>query len=221
MEQNLGRSVVVLAGGDAEGQFLATALPGDALVIAADSGASLAARLGRRVELLVGDLDSVSDDELAALEASGTVIERHPVDKDETDLELALDAAVRIGACRIDVVGGAGGRRSHDAANLALICSRRFATIPIRWWSGRALVVPVHDHVELDVTPGALVSLVPVGGDALDVRTSGLRWRLDGEPLPAGSTRGVSNVVEHTPITIGLDSGTVVLIIDEAQEVRP
>ena len=60
MEQDAGRSAIVVAGGDEEGQFLPGSLPLDAVVIAADGGAHLAARLGRHVDLLVGDLDSIA-----------------------------------------------------------------------------------------------------------------------------------------------------------------
>ena len=223
MEQDAGRSAIVVAGGDEEGQFLPGSLPLDAVVIAADGGAHLAARLGRRVDLLVGDLDSIADEDLAALVEDGVRIQRHPADKDETDLELALDAAVVAGADRVDIVGGAGGRRSHDVGNLGLICSGRFAHVAIRWWSGRALVVPVHDRVEIEIVPGALVSLVPVGGSVTGVRTDGLRWPLHGDELAAGSTRGVSNVAVSSPIAVSVDSpqsASLALIIDEAQEVR-
>jgi len=77
-------------------------LPAGAAVIAADSGAEL----GGRIDLLVGDLDSISAETLAGIER----VERHPAKKDATDLELALRAALRLEPERILVVGGAGGR---------------------------------------------------------------------------------------------------------------
>src|SRR5688572_21924099 len=109
-------TVVVLAGGDGPDPGLV--VPAADLVVAADSGAEQAAPLGLDVDLLVGDLDSIAPGTLAALEASGTRIERHPRDKDATDLELALAVAVGHRARRIVVVGGHGGRLDHAAAAL-------------------------------------------------------------------------------------------------------
>ena len=86
---------VVFAGGDPLPEEVRRLLPRDALVVAADSGLDLARRLGVPVDLVVGDFDSVDPAGLAAAAAAGSVLERHPVDKDATDLELALDAVLR------------------------------------------------------------------------------------------------------------------------------
>src|SRR5450432_2459847 len=104
---------IVLAGGDALPTGVAGHVPAAALVIAADSGLSHAQELGLSVDLVVGDLDSVDDAELAAAVAAGAEIERHPPEKDATDLELALDAACTRRATHITIVGGHGGRLDH------------------------------------------------------------------------------------------------------------
>ena len=72
-------------------------------VIAADAGAASLDRLGRRPDRLVGDLDSIPDELLERLGAAGVVIDRHPADKDASDSELALEAAVAAGAPEIVV----------------------------------------------------------------------------------------------------------------------
>ena len=100
-------------------------LPDTAIVVAADSGLHLAETLGLHVDRIVGDLDSADPDLVEAAVARGAVIERHPAEKDATDLELALDAAVREGAQRVVVVGGGGGRLDHFLANVLLITTPR------------------------------------------------------------------------------------------------
>ena len=106
-------TIVVITGGDPVTVDERARVPADALVIAADSGIEHAQALGLRVDVAVGDFDSVSADALHRAEAQGAVLERHPAAKDATDLELALDAAVRRGAGRIVVLGGHGGRVDH------------------------------------------------------------------------------------------------------------
>ena len=122
-----GTTVLVVADGDvAERGALDAAWPGWAdgieLVVAADGGAHGAARLGFPIDLLVGDADSIDPAELARLEASGVPIRRAERDKDESDTELAVLAAIELGAREIVVVGALGGRRlDHALANLGLL----------------------------------------------------------------------------------------------------
>ena len=87
-----GLRVLVVTGGPLP--WATGRLPEADMVIAADRGADNAIALGLTVDLLVGDLDSVSEETLAACH---TVVQ-HPIDKDVTDLELALAAAVDAGA---------------------------------------------------------------------------------------------------------------------------
>src|SRR4051794_10898103 len=115
--------VIVVAGGDPVPPSVRSRLPDAALVIAADSGADHAASLGLSVDLVVGDLDSVSPAGLAAARDGGARVDEHPAEKDATDLELALDAAVSAGATEIVVVGGHGGRLDHLLANCMLLGS--------------------------------------------------------------------------------------------------
>src|ERR1700751_66999 len=118
---------IVLAGGDPVGAHLRSRLPDNALVVAADSGVHLAAILGLRVDIIVGDFDSADANVVADAVARGATAERHPADKDATDLELALLTACREGARRIVVVGGAGGRLDHFLGNASGLAPPPFA----------------------------------------------------------------------------------------------
>jgi thiamine pyrophosphokinase len=140
-------------------------------------------------------------------------VEQHPTDKDATDLELALDAALDRGATAVHVVGVGGGRLDHFLGNVLLLASSRYATARIDAHVGGAHVTVVHDHVDLDGTPGALCSLLPLGGPAVGVLTDGLRFPLRRETLPPGTTRGVSNEFVGTRATVSLESGALLAVI--------
>jgi thiamine pyrophosphokinase len=205
---------IVLAGGDPVDAHLATDLPAGALVIAADGGLALAEPLGLHADLLVGDLDSVDPALRAAAEAAGTRVDRHPVDKDATDLELALGAATAAGAERITVVGGAGGRADHELANWLVLASHDHDGCTVRAWSAAARtdVVRPGRPLQLEAPLGALVSLLPVHGAAIGVTTSGLRYPLEGETLLPGSSRGVSNRVTAPRATVDLTDGVLLVV---------
>ena len=209
------RAAIVLAGGDPVEPTLRRLLCADAVVVAADSGLHQAELLGLRVDFVVGDLDSADPAAVERARAAGAVVERHPVDKDATDLELALDVARERGARRITVVGGAGGRLDHFLANVALLASPRFADVEIDARLGEAYVVVVQGgrppHV-MTGTVGSIVTLLPAGGDACGITTEGLRYPLHGETLGRGTTRGVSNVLVREEGSVVLDEGTLLVI---------
>jgi thiamine pyrophosphokinase len=206
------RTVLLFTGGDPVDAALASRLPPDAYVIAADSGLEQAALLERRVDLVVGDLDSVHPRTLEAAIAAGAAVERHPEAKDETDLELGLLAAVARGATRVVVAGGHGGRVDHFIANALLLASPRFAGLEVEAFVGSARMAVVRGHVTLMAEPGDLVSLLALGGPAEGVRTCGLQFPLSGERLDVGSTRGVSNVFVGARATVEVGSGTLLVV---------
>ena len=207
--------VVVVASGPGPD----VAVPDGGTVVAADGGLDRAAALGLEVDVLVGDLDSVSSATLARAEAAGTRIVRHPVAKDATDLELALDEAIALGARRVLIIASAGGRLDHLAASLLLLGAERYAALELDALVGEALVHVVRSARTLHGTPGELLTLLPLGGAAEGVTTSGLEYPLDGETLAPGSTRGVSNVFTSAEARVTLAEG--ILLAIRAQETTP
>jgi thiamine pyrophosphokinase len=190
-------------------------LPAAALVIAADSGLDHAALLGLSVDVLVGDLDSASARAVSAAEAAGVRIERHPVAKDATDLELALDYALAAGATRVTVIGGGAGERlDHHLAELVILAAARFAPLHLDARIGTARAVAIHggDDVALTGAPGAVLSLLALGGPATGLTTTGVLWPLSADTLEPGSTRGISNEIVSNPVRVRLQSGSLLVV---------
>ena len=207
--------VIVLAGGDTVEAAIRHLLPETATVIAADSGLALAPILGLRVDLVVGDLDSVDPDQLTQAQGAGAEVDRHPVDKDRTDLAIALDTAMTRSPDRITVVGGHGGRLDHLLANAALFGAAAYADTRIVARMGHATLTVVRGGqpaAELSGTPGELVSLLAVHGAASGVTTDGLRFALDGQDLAAGSSQGVSNEFTGDRATVALQDGVLLVV---------
>ncbi|MFP4311366.1 MAG: thiamine diphosphokinase [Nitriliruptoraceae bacterium] len=206
------RHVVVLAGGDPVVTPLPRPLPRADRVIAADGGYATAADLGLHVDLLVGDLDSITPGDLATAQRAGTEIEQHPTDKDRTDLALALDAALRDGPARVTVVGGHGGRLDHLLANVALLASERYAPLELQGRLGEAVVTVIRDRAVLTTTPGSLVTLLAMHGPAEGVCTDGLVFALSEARLDPGSSLGVSNRAEGTRASVSVRRGALVAV---------
>jgi thiamine pyrophosphokinase len=204
-------TIVVVATGSPH-PSVAERLPGRAVVVAADGGVDTALALGLEVSVAVGDFDSVTPQGLAAVEAAGARIERHPATKDATDLELALDRAVELGATRIVVVGADNGRIDHLLEGLLLLGSPQYADVQVDALLGPATASVVRTRRELDGRRGDLVSLLPLHGPAEGVVTEGLVYPLRGETLHPGSSRGISNVFAEPSASVTLTGGVLVAL---------
>jgi thiamine pyrophosphokinase len=196
------KTVVVLAGGPDRPAVVR--VPPDATVIAADSGAEL----GGPIDLLVGDMDSISAGTLAGVEN----VERHAVDKDATDLELALIAAMRFEPERILVLGSAAGRLDHLFGSLLLLAAEAYAGVQVDAQLGAAAVHVIRGERTLSGELGELISLFAVSGRASGIVTEGLFYPLRAETLEPGSSRGLSNVFAASEARVELERGVLVAV---------
>jgi thiamine pyrophosphokinase len=177
-------------------------------IVAADGGWRVARSIGLIPTHLVGDLDSLSDDDLRAAVASDCIVERHPQLKDASDGELAMDVAMRLGAQCITVCSSAGGRIDHELIELSMLADPRWtARIDALTPRGHVFVVTPDYPLHLDTQPGDTVSIMAIHGDASGVTENGLLFPLDDEPLRAGSSRGLSNVANGDHCSVSLRAG--------------
>lgn len=194
---------------------------GVGIVVAADGGADRALRLGLTPDLVVGDMDSLPAGRLDALRARGTEIVLVPAEKDESDMELALLAALDRGATGIVVLGAFGGPRlDHALANVGLLAMPALARADVALLDARtrvsAIAAPGSDggavERELAGRVGDLVTLLPLGAEVRGVTTAGLRYGLAGESLHPGPARGLSNVRTERGARVRVASGFLVVI---------
>lgn len=161
--------------------------------------------------MVVGDLDSATAADLDDAAAAGAEIVRHPTGKDESDLELALFAAMARGASSITVHLADGGRLDHQLANLVVLASSRWQSAQVSAWVGDNRVWVVRGHLELPLPNGAAVALQAVAGPAT-VTTTGLAFPLEGEVLRPTEARGIANEVADAPATVRVDDGVVLVL---------
>jgi thiamine pyrophosphokinase len=197
---------IVFANGDRPSAALVAETMRDVgLVVAADGGADHALAHGIVPDAVVGDLDSVS---VAAREAIPASRFHHDPDPDATDLDKALRYALDHGATSITILGAGGGRADHALANLSVLPRYR----------GRANVTIVDDHFEVSVVDGSATIEAPAGtvvslvaiGTCRGTTTHGLRWDLADFTLEF-SPRGVHNEIAHSPATVSVASGDLLL----------
>jgi thiamine pyrophosphokinase len=186
--------------------------PGD-LIVAADGGGRHALALGIAPNIVIGDLDSLSPSEQARAEAAGARLLRFSPRKDETDLELALLHAARAGASEIVVLGALGGRLDQTIANVLLLALPALRGIDVRIVEGAQEAFLVRDEALIHGQPGDILSLIPLGGDALGVAVEGVEWPLRDETLRFGLTRGVSNILAGERARVSVRKGILLCVV--------
>jgi thiamine pyrophosphokinase len=218
-EEGLFVRIVIFANGTLNDphQSMALIRPDD-FIVAADGGAIHCLQLGLQPNIVIGDFDSLDRENISRLEASGVELIRHPARKDYTDLELALEHALQIGASQILILGALGNRWDQTLANLLLPASADFSTMDIRLVDGQQeifLVKGGHRTV-IQGKPGDILSLIPLYGDANGITTQGLEYALDEGTLKFGSTRGISNVLLGNMAEISCKEGLLVGVLIHA-----
>lgn len=214
-------------GTDEERRLLKTA----DVVIAADAGAVYSLKMGRSPEAVVGDLDSLREltvwsDGTAEPPKTGCRLLQVPAEKDETDMELALDEAVGRGCTEVVLLGAMGGRLDHALANLQLLASAAEAGIRVKVQDGPCQVHLMlgegeesgeaadgaFSELELSGRPGEYLSLIPLTPEVHGVTTEGLKYPLRGETLYLGRTRGISNEFVDGRARVTLRAGKLLVV---------
>lgn len=206
--------VHVFVGGDPVSRERIAGLAPFDLVVAADSGAELAAEAGVTVDVLVGDLDSISRETLERVFDDETVIESHLPGKDATDLELAMEVALRSAPTEIVFVGGGGGRLDHLLGNVAVIAAPVARDASVSWVTERETAYVVRGRKSIRASTGTTFSLVPIGGDAHGVHLRNARWELRNASLHAHRSTGISNVAAAGEIEIEVGRGVLLAVFN-------
>jgi thiamine pyrophosphokinase len=183
----------------------------DDYLICADGGTRHAMALEVKPDLIIGDMDSAGNDALQHFQTAGVQIELYPQDKNETDLELAIDRALALDTREIIIVGALGGRLDQTLANIALLNDSHHPQHNIRLDDGVEEIFLCRDEAQVHGRRGDIVSLIPWQGPVTEVQTSNLKWTLRKETLHPDKTRGISNEMVSDSASISIGSGLLLI----------
>lgn len=182
-------------------------LPEGALTIAADGGLAHLKRQGLTADLIVGDFDS-----LGWIPEGPNVI-RHPVEKDDTDMMLAVKTGLERGCRRFLMYGGLGGRLDHAYANLQTLTwlAEHGAQ---GWLLGGGMVATAIRNGQQDFAAGhqGTISVFCPDGEARGVDLKGLYYPLEDAVLTSGFPLGVSNQFTGGPASVSVRDGTLLMM---------
>lgn len=178
-------------------------------LIAVDGGLNHCYFMHVLPQLLIGDLDSALPETIEYF--SNIDIQQYPAEKDETDLELALNMLDLIQEKAI-VYGALGGRIDHTLYNLSLLC--RYPD-RLSFETEKETIFALPQHKTISCYPGQTISLIPLGNSALNVTTRGLKWELHNRTLNQ-SFMSLSNICLGQSFEISFTDGQLLCCLQHS-----
>lgn len=181
----------------------------NALIIAADGGLRHTEAFSLTPSLIIGDFDS-----LGKIPTGRSVI-RHPVEKDDTDMALAVKEALSRGCREIVMLGALGGRPDHTLANLTLLraLAREGVFAYLVGKEGVFSAMAAGERLQFDHAVGVL-SLFSLTDEAT-VTVTGVKYPLSAGKLKAEVALGVSNEFTEKTAEIALLSGELLVFWED------
>ena len=179
------------------------------VVVALDGAADQLIERNMTPDVLLGDLDSVSESVLGQCKASNVTIVHTP-DQNRSDISKGLEwVQETYPGSEVDVIGVEIGRYDHHlAAYSALFECKSDATLLLDGWKARRVS---QTPTKIETKPNSIISLIPFG-DVTGTIIKGCQFSLDNGTLTTG-TRGISNITTGTSITVSVESGDLLLLI--------
>jgi len=181
-------------------------------LIAVDGGMQHLNRLALTPHLIIGDMDSIDPLDLQSMLAEGVQIKRFPPQKDQTDLELAIDLVLQKGFKRILLIAALGGRLDQSLANIFLLTRDDLKDIDVCMQDGQESVFLIRREAHIQTLPGDRISLLPLCAPVTGISTKGLRYPLKEGNLFSQKTRGISNEALTNKVSIIIKSGSLLCI---------
>lgn len=186
------------------------------LILCADGGAAHLKRWGIIPHILLGDFDSILEEDLNDYRKSGVDIVKFPPEKDMTDTELALELAAEKGCKEIILLGALGTRLDHSISNVFLLKKLLEAGITGIIADEYNEIRLIDRSITLHRRPDMKVTLLPLSENVEGVTTQGLYYPLTNATIPMGSTWGVSN--EFTGDTAGVSISKGLLLVIQSRD---
>ncbi|KXK11030.1 MAG: thiamine pyrophosphokinase [Chloroflexi bacterium OLB14] len=209
--------IIIFANGELPNLQKASALiKQDDFIICADGGTRHALAMGLTPHVIIGDMDSLPknfspfDNAQGKLSTFDGEVILYPKDKNETDLELAINHAITLQPDEIIILGALGGRIDHTLANISLLST--FQPFNLKLSDGIEEISLCKHQLQVKGRSGDVISLIPYQGNVEGVTTQNLKWKLNNETLFFNKTRGISNEMTANVATISITSGLLLIV---------
>jgi thiamine pyrophosphokinase len=194
-------------------QFLRDLAKSVDFVIGIDAGAETLLESGVKVDLAIGDFDSLKNKDL--LKKINHL--EYPKEKDYSDTEIAVTHAISLGYDEIILTNMLGGRTDHLLFNISILYrifkEGKFTKI----LENKEEIYIFDKSIEVQTDINDIVSIFPLLGKVVFEESKGLYYPLKGKSVELGETLTLSNAAVSNPVYVELKEGVAILILKRAK----
>lgn len=184
-------------------------------IIAVDGGSNKARKLGLIPDLIIGDLDSVDKDNLEYFKAKKVEIIKYPVEKDQTDSEIAVDYCLKNNFSKLYLTAALGGRIDQQLANLNLLEYIYRKNIEAEIIAEDLKIALIAAKKVFKEKKGWRLSLIPQTFRVKNLTIKGCKYNLEKKDIERAKSRGISNLITAQKAEITISSGLLLYILEK------
>jgi thiamine pyrophosphokinase len=177
-------------------------------VICADGAYNYLKKYSTNIDIVIGDFDSIN-----TIVKKGVKTLKYPIDKDMTDSELALRAAIERGANEVDFYGALGKREDHALANLGLLFYALDKNVDAKIITDHNIIFAANKKISFAAPINRFLSIVPFCSELHILNTQGLKYPIKNKILSFKSSLSISNEITSANVSIDIASGLALIII--------
>jgi thiamine pyrophosphokinase len=204
------KAVIFLNGYKPDPKVIAGLIDKYTYIIGCDGGTEHIRSMRYKPNLILGDLDSISEETMKAYSQIELIC--FNADKDYTDSELSIDHAMSLGIKEIIIVGMLGDRIDHVLGNLFLFAKQKYKNLNLKAIDKNQEVYVVRSHAVIEGRIGDTVSLMPLAGVAVITECTGVRYDLSKATMSQQCNSGVSNVFTANRALITISRGLLLVV---------
>jgi thiamine pyrophosphokinase len=208
---HIPKALIILNGAVPTKALLQELITSSDITICADGAAQAMVEYGLAPDIILGDLDSITEETRISLKNSEII---KIDDQESTDGEKAFQYCLEKGISEVLLAGGFGKRLDHSLYNLGLLKKFHEQGLTITCYSDHEKAMLIQGSVELNEKPGTSVSVIPIFGDAIGVKMEGFKFKLKKDNLQFGDYSSISNVIQLSKAKIALSIGYLLLIVN-------
>ena len=203
---------VIIANGDLEyTSDIIKIIKNAQMIISSDGGARHLRMLNISPHVMIGDFDSINQDDLSFFKKKEIKILNFPLKKNHTDTELCVSYALEKKTSDITFLGVTGSRLDHTLANIFLLKKLAKLNIEARIIDKHNEIFIVTNFIELKGKPKELLSIIPVTQKVTGITLTGLEYPLKNASMQMGDSLGISNVFKKSVVSISIKSGVLIV----------
>ncbi len=182
-------------------------------ILASDGGYRTAKKMGLDIDVLIGDFDSITSEELKEAKSKGIKIISFPTEKDKTDGELAVDYAISLGSNELVILGSFKEELDHALGNLFLLFKIDKIGIRSKLLTQKYEIELINSEKEYLEKQGHELSLIPVSEIVENLNIEGSKYNLTNVKVEMGQTLTLRNVILDKSARVFFKKGKVLSIL--------